>query len=245
MTGLYLLKFQQGIDCQVFSAWKNLRTGHYKTKHMKAISYPFIAIALAIATASLPDVYSLVMQDPTIYRWFLCGMGAYLLCAHFLVASRESLIRVFTHELTHAIVGTMFFRKITSFNATRTSGVIMHSKGFFGDIFISLAPYCLPIYTFAFLLLRLMSAESSLFIFDMIIGFTLALHINCFAIETRPRQTDIKSTGYIRSIMFILTAWALNLSIVMLSVTDNVWYAVTKLTDIYKDTAIDLWHMLI
>lgn len=210
---------------------------------MKAISYPFLAVALVIAIMAFPDVYDYASRDPYIYKWVLCGMGAYLLCARFLVASRESLTRVFTHELTHAIVGIMFLRKIISFNATKSSGVVMHSKGLFGDIFISLAPYCLPIYTFALLLLRLLGDESSLFIFDILIGFTLALHINCYIMETRPRQTDIKNTGYMRSLMFIPTAWALNLSLIMLSIPKGVWYATVELTDIYKDTVMELWRM--
>ena len=211
---------------------------------MKLISYPFLAIALAIAIMAFPDVYDYASRDPYMYKWMLCGMGAYLLCARFLVASRESLTRVFTHELTHAIVGIMFLRKIISFNATKSSGVVMHSKGLFGDIFISLAPYCLPIYTFALLLLRLLGDESSLFIFDILIGFTLGLHINCFIMETRPRQTDIKNTGYIRSLIFIPTAWVLNLSLIMLSIPKGVWHATVELAEIYKDTAMELWRMV-
>ena len=211
---------------------------------MKLISYPLILTAMIIVFAASPEIYGKVMRDPLVYKWVLCGMGAYLLCARFLVASRESLIRVFTHELTHAIVGTMFFRKIISFNATRTSGVVFHSKGMVGDIFIALAPYCLPIYTFAFLLLRLIGDESWFFVFDIIIGFTLALHINCYIMETRPRQTDLKNTGYFRSAMFLPTAWILNLSIIMLSIPDGAWEGITELADIYKETTMDLWNRL-
>lgn len=204
-------------------------------KMLRAISYPLIALALVIAFAALPSVHSEAFKDPLAYKWFFCGICIYLFMAFTFFSPARNISRVFTHELTHAIVGTMFFRKIVSFNATVSSGVIFHSKGAVGDLFISLAPYCLPVYTFAFLLLRLLGAESAMFVFDILIGLTLAFHTHCFALETRPRQTDIKKSGYIRSAMFIPAAWALNLSIILLSIPHGVWHAVKSLFAIYAD----------
>ena len=212
---------------------------------MKLISYILTIIALTIAVMSCPEVYSLIPKEFGAYKWVLCGIGAYLPFAGFLVASRESIVRVFTHEMTHAVAGTLFFRKIVSFNATTTSGVVFHSKGLVGDIFIALAPYCLPIYTFAFLILRLLGAESSLFIFDILIGFTLAMHINCFALETRPRQTDIKKSGYALAALFLLTAWIVNLSIIALSFPDGIWHSLTSLFHVYKETVLELFNLMI
>ena len=94
----------------------------------------------------------------------------------------------------------MFFRKINSFQASDNgTGVIYHSgRRKFGSIFISLAPYCFPIFTYLFMLLRILGSEEMYYIFDIFIGFTAAFHFTCFWRQTGNYQTDIQGQGYER-----------------------------------------------
>lgn len=97
-----------------------------------------------------------------------------------------------------------------------------HGGNTFGKTFITLAPYYLPIFTFAFLLLRIIGAWESLCIFDLFIGFTLAFHCLCFIKQTRSYQTDIQNIGYLKAYLFIACALLFNLTIVLLSIRKGI-----------------------
>ena len=139
-------------------------------------------------------------------------------------------MQTFSHELTHTIVGLMFGRKIHSFKATNDEGGEMwHSGNRFGGIFIALAPYCLPIFTYAFLLLRIIGASNQLMWFDIFIGFTLAFHVVCFAKQTRNYQTDIQQHGYFKSYLFIALFLLFNATVILLSIRKGIVGSVTYL----------------
>ena len=94
-----------------------------------------------------------------IYKWFAIGFVAFFILRLLpFIRRNEEMLQTFTHELTHTIVAVMFFRKIHYFHAEERSGVMGHSGGKFGQNFITLAPYCLPIFTYVFLLLRIIGA---------------------------------------------------------------------------------------
>ena len=145
-------------------------------------------------------------------------------------------LRTFSHELTHTVVGLMFLRKIHSFEAGQGEGVMSHSGGLrIGTIFISLAPYCLPLFTFPLLFLRELSATNSLYIFDIIIGLTLAFHIGCFRSQIGRHQTDITSVGVFKSYLFIFAMWVVNLTIILMSTRMGV-------IDAFKNLGIEYWN---
>ena len=111
-----------------------------------------------------------------------------------------------------------------------------HSGGLrFGTIFISLAPYCLPLFTFPLLFLRELSATNSLYIFDIIIGLTLAFHIGCFRSQIGRHQTDITSVGVFKSYLFIFAMWVVNLTIILMSTRMGV-------IDAFKNLGIEYWN---
>jgi hypothetical protein len=64
----------------------------------------------------------------------------------------------FEHELTHALVALLFFRRIKKFVVTRyDGGYIVNTAGFGGEVgnhFIALAPYFLPTFTLLSVLIR-------------------------------------------------------------------------------------------
>lgn len=195
----------------------------------RAISYPLIIIALILGFIEfLPSAKWFFGHLPR-YQYVGIGMLVYW-GIFFLKVFQKNLewLRTFSHELSHTIVGMLFLRKIHSFNAGEGSGEMVHSGGLrFGDIFISLAPYCLPIFTWMLLLLRELSAARSIYIFDILIGITIAFHIDCFRTQIGNYQTDIKNQGYTRSYLFIIAMWFINLTIILESIRRGLFEGLT------------------
>ena len=132
---------------------------------MKYLFYPIAILLLALTCAEFFPVLMYACKHIAVYQWLLYGIGAYFIIRRFNFFSRnEQWLQTTSHEVTHAIVGMMFFHKIHSLQANEDHGVVYHSGRKIGDIFISLAPYCLPILTYAFLLLRIMGANRMLYV---------------------------------------------------------------------------------
>lgn len=205
--------------------------------------FPFILICLALATVEFFPAILWTLKHFAVYKWTGVGSGAYFLLRLLpCIKKNEGFMQTFSHELTHTIVGLMFGRKIYSFKATNGDGGEMwHSGGRFGDMFISLAPYCLPIFTYAFLVLRIIGAWKLLLWFDILIGFTLAFHIVCFARQTRNYQTDISSQGYLKSYLFIVLFGLFNATIILLSIRKGIVNSVTYLLSQYWQDIVITW----
>ena len=133
----------------------------------------------------------------------------------------------FTHELTHTLIAILFFRKIHSFEAKNNSGQIMTSGNDNTLVFVDLAPYCLPIYTFILLAIRSICYSPFLWCIDIIIGISLAFHINTFKKQIGNYQTDINKRPLYFSYTYITTALLFNLCVVIVSYwsTKNVFSA--------------------
>ena len=71
------------------------------------------------------------------------------------------------------------------------------------------------------------------YIFDIIIGFTLGFYVLCFLRQTRPYQTDIINVGYLRSTLFLLTAWLFNATMILLTVRMGIYKAFLTVVDLY------------
>ena len=142
---------------------------------------------------------------------------------------------VFTHELTHAVVSLLMLRKLSNFQAGERSGVIHTSGGSISGIFVSLAPYCLPIYSYFLLMLRPIIATDGLWIYDILLGVTLAFHFVYFSHDTRNYQTDINQYPYFFSYSFIATALLFNINSILVSFwsSKNIftawWYCLKEL----------------
>jgi hypothetical protein len=211
----------------------------------KILSFPILAICLALATVELYPVLLWGIKHYALYKWFGAGFGAYFILRLLpFVRKNGEVFQTFTHELTHTIVAAMFMRKIHYFHAEEHSGVMGHSGGKFGNIFIMLAPYCLPIFTYAFLILRLLSDLKLLYVFDILIGFTTAFHAVCFAKQTRNYQTDIQNYGLATSSLFISAFLFFNVSIILLSIKYDIWTAFCKLFTSYCNDIIVCWNYI-
>lgn len=212
---------------------------------MKYLFYPIAILLLALTCTEFFPVLMYACKHIAVYQWLLYGMGAYFIIRRFNFFSRnEQFLQTTSHEATHAIVGMMFFHKIHSLQADEDHGVVYHSGRKIGDIFISLAPYCLPIFTYAFLLLRIMGANKMLYVFDLFIGFTLAFHLMCFISQTRLYQSDIQGQGYIKSFLFLFVAWFFNATIILLSIRKGIIGALTYIFPKYWDDIINWFNFI-
>jgi hypothetical protein len=213
---------------------------------LNILLFPFLLVCLALAAIEFSPILAWAFKHIAIYKWFGVGMGAYILLKLLPFSKKnEGFIQTFSHELTHAVVGLMFGQKIHSFTATNgKGGEIYHSGNRFGGIFISLAPYCFPIFTYAFLLLRIIGASKQLMWFDIFIGFTLAFHIVCFATQTRNYQTDIQQHGYLKSYLFIAFFLLFNATIILLSISKGIVNSFGYLFSQYWNDIVDFWKWL-
>lgn len=206
----------------------------------RALFFPLVIATLAVGITEVIPIVKWVIPNYMKYQYVGMGMAGYFIVT-FVGIFKKNLewLRTFSHELTHTVVGMMFLRKIHSFEAGVGSGVMSHSGGFrFGTVPISLAPYCLPIFTYLLLFLRELGAPNSLYIFDIMIGVTLAFHIGCFRSQIGLHQTDITGVGVFRSALFIVAMWIVNLSILLLSIRVGVLEAFKRLAvDYYEDLA--------
>ncbi|MBQ1202036.1 MAG: M50 family metallopeptidase [Alistipes sp.] len=214
---------------------------------LRILSYPLIILLIALGITAIIPVIGWSISHYSAFMWVGVGMAAYFVLSIIRIFNKNlEWLRTFSHELSHTIVGMMFLRKIHSFEAGEGEGEMSHSGGLrFGTIFISLAPYCLPIFTYLLLFLRELSAANSLYIFDIMIGFTAAFHIGCFRSQIGTHQTDITSVGILRSYLFIFAMWVVNLTILLLSIRYGVIDAFKTLAVEYWSTVVSWWHIVV
>jgi hypothetical protein len=161
-----------------------------------------------------------------LYQWTAIGIIAFYISKRFL---KENLrwFETFTHELTHTLIAILFFRRIHSFEAKNDSGLIMSSGNDKTLVFVDLAPYCLPIYTYILLAFRSICYSPFLWCIDIIIGVSIAFHISTFKNQIGNYQTDINKRPLYFSYTYITTALLFNFCVVIVSYwsTKNVFTA--------------------
>lgn len=201
------------------------------------LSYPLIGAWLVLGLFATVPVFTAIVGGWKEYLWFAGGFAAYIALRQLPFFNKnEGWMQVFSHELAHTAVSLMFLQRINSFTAGSREGRVSYSGSGFGDIFISLAPYCLPLLTYVLLLLRLLSADESLYVFDLLTGFTAAFYATCFMAQTGTHQSDITGQGTVRAFMFILAAWLFNATVILLSVRGGLWQALKTVFLNYAQT---------
>lgn len=164
-----------------------------------------------------------VFASPDLWVSLLLGFLPGVLL-YYVVFQRISGFDTFEHELTHAIVALLFFRKIIRFVTTGDEGgYVSHSGGFggqFGDDMIGLAPYYLPTFTLLSALVYPALPRTWFPWFTIWLGATLAYHTLSTLRETAQNWTgsafrsagtgewtlsDIGRRGFFFSAVFIFT----------------------------------------
>lgn len=210
-------------------------------KLLKIISYPLLILFLVFNTYSVYKAVIWGLLHPKVYLWFAIGFLSYLVLKG-LLRKNHNFLETFTHELTHTIVGLVFFQKIHSFQATDSKGgAIYHSGKFKKNVFISLAPYCLPIYTFALLIIRLWIASKFLWIFELLIGLTVGFHIITIKKQIGRYQSDIQDCGIFFSYLFIWAFIMLNLALIIWSMRSGIDGAIIK----WWQNLVYVWGVII
>jgi len=175
--------------------------------------------------------------------------------AHYFFIRKFPVISTFEHELTHAIVALLFFRKVSNFIVTNgQGGSVSHSGNFggrFGSLNITLAPYFLPTFTFILILLRPVIPVEHIMWFDILISFSFGYHLFSTIEEIKINWTkvsftaaksddltksDIAKSGYIFSFIYILTLTTLIHGFIIWVWIDNYDGILNYLTIIYSSS---------
>lgn len=176
-----------------------------------------------------------VISQLGIYQWAAVGFVAYCIF-HKHVRLNIEWLETDSHEKTHGIVGWLFGRRIHSAHSEEGSGCIYTSGNNvfsrWGMLPMSLAPYCLPLWTYSILWIRPLIGYHGLWIFDILVGITLAFHYFCFKFQTRSNQTDINQYPLSFSYVYIYLARIINGLIIIVMFfpqSDSIIYPIMRL----------------
>ena len=197
-------------------------------KGIKILLYGIVsAIFLLLTLLVLKDVVhqiivpigrnTSVWGNLSLYIWLVVGCVIYIGIHKFAKKNLE-LMQCFSHEMSHLILALLFFRKILSFQVGIEGGVVCSSgKSKVGVVPMTLAPYCLPWMTFLLLMIRELIITDYCWLFDILIGITLAFHIVTMKDQTRAEQPDIRNYPLWFSYLYIWCARLMNVVIVLVS----------------------------
>ncbi|MFH1378955.1 MAG: hypothetical protein ABII23_01635 [bacterium] len=192
------------------------------------------AFKLVSAVLSLPIVWgtlkafikTISIFDPTLsnHKLFAAGLAAYPIFQT--VFSQPLRTYVFGHELTHALASMLMGGKIKKFKVSAKGGSVQLSKS---NFIISLAPYCVPLYTFFLIGLYWgisyfypLKAYYGTFVF--LVGFSISFHLSLTIFAVKQRQPDITNTGAFFSLIIIMLIspwiWALILKCIFYTQID-------------------------
>ncbi len=136
-------------------------------------------------------------------KFFLIGFAAYI-PLWFLWLKRKHFYSTFEHELTHLIVGLLFFKKPAYFTATDGEGGV---TGMYGNNFIiTLAPYFLPTFVYLLLPLYLVLDHRYYQYYFAVLGVLTSYHVFSTWQEFGFHQTDITKSGKTFSCIFLTFA---------------------------------------
>lgn len=194
----------------------------------------FLALLLVIAVAVLVKTFQMDLKSgrPGLHKYLAAGYVAFFVL--FLIPRVRNNTRwmmSFTHEFTHLVFALLFFRKIQRFKVDSKDSHVSFSGGWYGYIPITLAPYCVPLFTLAVIPWRYTTDPKYavyLAIIDVIIGFTYAFHCCCWAKQIRLHQTDITGPGVVRSLLVITIFLILNFCLVVLLPSSGVEKAIAR-----------------
>ena len=144
------------------------------------------------------DALIVIVNHKDLWIPLVCGLATGI-PIYFTLIKKIPAISTFEHELTHALVALLFFRRIHKFIVTnRHGGQVQYSGNFggeFGTLLIGLAPYYLPTFTLIAVLFRPFLPSGWFPWYDGFIGVTLAFHVFSTLEETKLSWTKRSFTG--------------------------------------------------
>lgn len=178
----------------------------------------------------------------TMYQWVGVGMLGYAIVER-MVKHNISWLETLSHELTHGFFALILQGRIHSLKADEDSGVISHSGvKKWGLASVSLAPYCFPLFTYLLLAIRHLLDFHGKWVFDIIVGISLAFHIICFRKQTGNHQTDINRYPLVFSYFYIFVCWIINICVILVSFWPNMYQKSASLPFYY---GYGMWSSLL
>jgi hypothetical protein len=161
---------------------------------------PFLAIGFSI---SLWQVLTQTAWQIEKLGIFAAGFAAFTL---FWLIFRKQLQFFFTleHELTHLLMGLLFFKKPRSLTVSEHAGGAVELYG--SNFLISLAPYFLPTVSLFLIPLGFVVTPTAEKVLLGVLGASVAFHVFSTFAELHWGQTDLQKTGWIFSFLFLPVA---------------------------------------
>jgi hypothetical protein len=172
---------------------------------------------------------------------FLGGIASYFVFQAVLFKPIRTY--VFGHELTHAVAGLLSGAKLKGFKVSSKGGSVTLTKT---NVWITLAPYFIPIYTvFAVILYKVLGSflviDGYYWIFIFTVGFTLSFHFGLTSFAVSQGQSDLKKFGRFFSSVFIVVVTCIVLALILKTVfPDQI-----GLKGFVKVSFIDTWKICI
>ena len=215
-------------------------------KILRILSYPLMILGIVVVAPEFWAALKVFFVSLGVFKWFFIGMGAFFALRIIPFLGRNSrVLETASHEITHMVLCLLFFKQVKSMKiSSEGSGEVWHSGNGIGNTFIALAPYTLPLFTFIILIFSIWGSAESMHVFHLLIGFSLAFHLVCFATQTSLRQTDITSQGVVRSFLYIALFLMFNLAIVLLSVKNGFTDAIVSVCKGMVENFLEIFSSL-
>jgi hypothetical protein len=190
--------------------------------------------------AAWPKVNLAVAGPGALLRWFLLGAVCFSVIA--ILLWRPVVLYVFGHELVHALATWLCLGKVTNLSASATGGQVTTSKS---NTFIRLAPYCVPFYALlvagTYLALDAWWRPLGQYMQYLAgaLGFLYAFHIGFTLWSLRRNQPDLKSDGWLFSLVMIYVG---NLALFVLLAGFLADGHVRGAWEALRDCAVIGWH---
>lgn len=176
------------------------------------------------------------------YIWLVIGVVLFFVLNMFFIRGKDDTIRVFSHELNHAVVSLMIFKKVHSFHVESTSGMVYFTAGGrFSTVLITMASYCLPFFTYVLMIVRAAVLPDLSWVVDMLIGVTFGFYISVFCQQISSEESDISRFRLrLFPFWFIFTFIIFNIVIILYGLLPgkNVFLS-------FADTFVGYWHYIV
>lgn len=192
-----------------------------KSKIGKVVILILLTLGAALFSYQLIKCAGYVFRRFNHYYWFFGGGVAYYLVVCLLQRKNLDFFQTWVHEFLHTVMCVVFFHRIELFQASaKKGGVVYHYGG--PNMFISLAPYTFPFFTYSLLLVALIIPRRLRW-FALFIGFSFFLHMHAIIKQTHPGQSDLTQNGLLLSYAFIITFLCMNICICFYGVDLGLW----------------------
>jgi len=177
-----------------------------------------VAIAALILAPGLIYALSFVVRGiaraPGTCVPFLLGAAAYSLVWFLLDRRRLGFWTTLEHEFTHALFAWATFHRVVGFRASLRGGGHIRYLGR-GNWLIAIAPYFFPTLSLLAIAALTWAPGHHLVLGGAILGVTLAYHVLSTWSETHRHQTDLRETGFLFCIPFLIAANAFVLGLLL------------------------------